>query len=737
VYFTSSFIVIYKRLSFIAFVVLFIFLTFQLKTAFCTENSHNLNLATGNEKGVYFPIGKGIAEVVKKINITINVLPSAGSIENINRLSQGKAELCLAQKDVVYNAYNGLGNFDKKISEIRVIASLYSEAVHVLIRKPLYIKDIEDFKGKRISVGKKGSGTEANANAVLEISGITKREYELQNLSFDETIEAFRKNSVDIAFITCGIPSEAVKDILEENIAYIYEINYMILNRLLENYPSYNIITIIPDTYKNQIKGITTIGVSALLIGREDLDEDLVYELTKAIFNNTETFKKHHKAGANISLETALKGVKKDIPILIGAKRFYEEEDLLDSTSDYIVKFLHYVSGAIISFIVILIIVYKFNNIRLFFRKREFARMLVALMFVWIAGSVILYYVEPKKINPNYHTLPSSLWTGLTNMIIFGGRKIFTVPGKATVTIMKLFGIGGVTWFSGIISSVLIDKKTLGGKKGMNKIKDHYVIVNWNEKGFGIIEQLHSPVFVDKRPIIIISDSESALTFPEENKYDGIYTIQGNPTSEMILKRADVHCAHSIIILADQYKYIGGEKGLQSNSNNQAADAKSILSILAIRKICKEANGKPIPIIVEILDPQKIELATYAGVEENGNVEIVSSRKLEQGLLSQAAVNPGLTKIYKNLLTFGEAGSEIYKSKIPAGLINKPINEAFKMILDLRDNGINIIPIGVSRNGKNYLNPTKEKIERLKEGDSLFVICYNEKELKRFENKVL
>ncbi|MBI5123669.1 TAXI family TRAP transporter solute-binding subunit, partial [Candidatus Roizmanbacteria bacterium] len=142
-------------------------------TASYAEDSNILTLATGSEKGVYYAIGQGISDVAKRSNIKINVISSRGSVENLSWLSQGKIQLCMAQSDTVYNAYNGLGLFKEKISNIRAIASLYTEAVHILIRNPLLIKKIGDFKGKRISIGPEGSGTESNATAILEAAGIT------------------------------------------------------------------------------------------------------------------------------------------------------------------------------------------------------------------------------------------------------------------------------------------------------------------------------------------------------------------------------------------------------------------------------------------------------------------------------------------------------------------------------------------------------------------------------------
>jgi TRAP transporter TAXI family solute receptor len=175
-------------------VIWLVLIIFLPKDAPASNHDNILNLATGSKTGVYYPVGQGIAEAVKESNIKINVLSSEGSIENLNWLEEGKVQLCLAQSDIAYNAYNGLGRFPSKLSNIRTISSLYTEAVHIIVRNPLYIRKIEDMKGKRISVGPKGGGTESNALTVLEASGLTQDEFKLLNLSFDEGVKAIREN---------------------------------------------------------------------------------------------------------------------------------------------------------------------------------------------------------------------------------------------------------------------------------------------------------------------------------------------------------------------------------------------------------------------------------------------------------------------------------------------------------------------------------------------------------------
>lgn len=678
------------------------------------QHDNIYNMATGSTTGVYYPIGKAIREAAKKANIQINVLNSEGSIENLNWLEQGKAQLCIAQADILYYAFNGLGRFPQKLSNIRVISSLYTEAVHIIIRNPLYIKKIEDMKGKRISMGPLGSGTEPNARSILEASGLTQNEFKLLNLTFDESINAIKENNVDIAFLTAGIPADAVSKILKDNTAYLFEMNSDLLRRLIEAYPFFVITTIPPRTYPNQDEDIATIGVPAMLVGRGDLSDNLVFNLTNSIFSNSKLISQYHQMAANIKLESALRGVS--IPISNGAILFYRDKGLYRAETYR--KVINYLFIALFIF-ALAIAILKFKQIKFFFQTKEVIRILIVLFLIWFLGSYILYFAE-HRLNENYANIFLSLWSGLVNLINFGSKEPFTTTGRTVSVVMMALGVGGIAWLTGEMASIFVHRKLTGGKRKMEKMKNHYVIANWNSKGYGIIEQLHSSDLEEKRPIIILSEVTDGITLPDKEVYESVYTIKGNPTNEIFLRRAHVQRAHSIIILAREME-------------PSVADAQSILIILAIRKICLESKVGQLPMVVEIMDPQKVDLAGFAGVEGGGSIEIISSQHLGERLITQAAASPGVSRVYYDLLTYDSEGGEIYKYRVPSKFIGQPFDAILKYSLDLRQKGINIIPIAIYRRDKLFINPKIQDINVMEEGDYLFAICSREGDLKNLE----
>ena len=705
-----------SKYTFYLFVLYFVFCPFQSKLSLSyAENMGTLTLATGSEKGVYYALGQGITEVAKKSNIRINVLSSQGSVENLYWLSKGKAQLCIAQSDTVYNMYNGLGQFTEKIKNIRAIASLYTEAVHILIRNPLYIRKIENFKGKRISIGPEGSGTESNALAILEAAGITLNEIHLLHLSLEDSIKAINESKVDIVFFTGGYPVDALKSIMQNKSAYFFEPNPEIFQRLIDIYPFFVVTTIPPGTYANQYEDITTVGVAALLMGRNDLDHHLVYTLTKSIFADKAVIANYHKKGLDINLKSAFKGVA--IPIHDGAQQVYNEKGLYKKEL-YRKIINNYVLPALLILLFVIAII-KFKEIKFFFKKKEIARIFVILILIWISGSIILYYSE-HRVNENYSNLFLSFWSGLINWINFGAKEPYTFTGRTTAIIMTILGVGGIGWFTAQIASIFVHKKLMGGRRMIEKLKDHYVIINWNDKGYGIIDQLHHPDLGERKPILVVTELKESPV-PMKYEYEDVYHISDSTINEVLLKKANVYRAYSVIILADKLDSL------------DAVDAKTILIILAIRKIC-ELEKKQFPIIAEILQPQKVELAEYAGILGDSCVEIVSSQHVAQNLLAQVAATPGLTKIYEDLLTFGKNTCEIYSINIPSKFIGKTVDEFFRYIIDLRGKNICIVPIAISRKGRIYINPSNSAVNSIDDGDTLFAICDTRKDLKKLES---
>jgi TRAP transporter TAXI family solute receptor len=654
-----------------------------------------LILATGSELGIYYKLGTNMAERAKSSGLAVEVLPTQGSRENLLLLSKDSVQLCIAQSDIVHDAMTGTGSFTEPVTNIQAIAPLYTEVVHILVRNPLHLAHIQDLRGKRISVGPTGGGTESNARFILESAGVSAREVDIVNLSFDEAINAITKNQIDVVFFTAGFPMNAARAILQEDQATLFELPPELLERLVDANPYFRISFIPAGTYPNQNENITTLGVPAILLAGTTLNSNVVYTLTKSVFSS-----------GSYSPFSARKDIS--FPVSPGANRFYEDAGVY--------RKLHFQNievrwiAPLLALVVALVLIFKFKIVTRFFRMKDIPRVALVLVLIWLVGTGIMYYAE-RKVNDYYGTPLAAAWSTIMNWINFGAKEPFTSLGRATSLVMTVLGFGGILWLMAETASIFIKKKLTGGKK-MNE--NHHVIINWNEKGPGIVEQLRSKELTKRHILIITRQYQGrAHSIPE---HEGITHKSAETITEGLLKSANMSHAHSIIILADD----GGGLG--------STDAENVLITLTAKKLC---NGtKLVPIVVEVLDPQRADLAQCAGLLDDGQIEIISTQRLGQNLMAQVAVTPGLTKIYEDLLTFGHDTNEIYSSPLPKSLCGKPIDELFYALFKLRQKNIQIIPIAISQRGKIHLNPSSRKHGNIETDAELFAICDNRSELK-------
>jgi len=286
-----------------------------------------INIATGGTAGVYYPLGGAIAEILNKNVPGVNATAQStgASVANINMLKDGKVELAMVQNDTTYYAFKGTEMFkDKQVANVRGMATLYNETIQIIVMADSSIKTIQDLKGKKVAVGSIGSGTEANARQILETYGITYNDLSPQYLSFGEAANGLKDGNVDVAFVTAGAPTAAIQDIAFQKKVRLIGIEGDKADALIKKYPFYAKQIVPANTYPGQTADLATVAVKAMLVVPENLDVDTVYNMTKAIFANTDRLKAAHKLGEGITKATALEGMP--IPLHPGADKFFKEK---------------------------------------------------------------------------------------------------------------------------------------------------------------------------------------------------------------------------------------------------------------------------------------------------------------------------------------------------------------------------------------------------------------------------
>jgi TRAP transporter TAXI family solute receptor len=213
---------------------------------------------------------------------------------------------------------------DGKIANVRAIATLYPEVIQIVASVDSGINTIADIKGKKFSVGAPGSGVEANARQILDVLGMTYNDFSPNYLSFSESGDAFKDKHIDGFLFTSGIPNAAIQDITATTELKYVSIPDDVVKKLIEKYPFFTAYTIPAGTYRGQTSDVKTVAVNATLVVGSEVPEKVVYDLTKALFDNQAELATAHAKGKLLSLETAVKGIS--IPFHPGAEKFFKEK---------------------------------------------------------------------------------------------------------------------------------------------------------------------------------------------------------------------------------------------------------------------------------------------------------------------------------------------------------------------------------------------------------------------------
>jgi len=288
-----------------------------------------INVLTGGTSGVYYPMGVAIAKIYtdKMPNTRPTVQATKASVENLNLLQQGKGELAFTLGDSLAFAWEGNeeAGFKNKLTKLRGVAAIYPNFIQVVASKESGIKTLADLKGKRLSVGAPKSGTELNARAILGGAGISYKDLgKLEYLPFAESVELMKNRQLDATLQSAGLGVAAIRDLASAVEITIVEIPASLVEKVG---PPYVKAVIPANTYTGQTTDIQGAAVVNYLATRADLSTDLIYAMTKSIFENLNELAAAHSAGKALKLEKALEGMP--VPLHPGAEKYFKEKGLI------------------------------------------------------------------------------------------------------------------------------------------------------------------------------------------------------------------------------------------------------------------------------------------------------------------------------------------------------------------------------------------------------------------------
>ncbi|MEA2119842.1 TAXI family TRAP transporter solute-binding subunit [Halovibrio sp. HP20-50] len=289
-------------------------------------SAQQLSIATGGTGGVYYPIGGGFAEMINNhiegAQATAEV--TGASVENMGLIMRGDADLALALADTVYQAYTGTDDFEgRQIENTRALASVYPNAVQLVTLAESDIESIADLEGKIVSVGAPGSGTELNARALLESNGISYSDFSPRRLNFNETADAIRDGDIDAGFWSVGPPTSSILNLAATRDIRLIGLSDEEIANAQEEEAVFSRYELAAGMYDGMDEAVQTIGIPNVLVVNADMDEELAYQLTQLLFENTDELIAVHPAANDTTVEFTMASTP--VPLHPGALRYFEE----------------------------------------------------------------------------------------------------------------------------------------------------------------------------------------------------------------------------------------------------------------------------------------------------------------------------------------------------------------------------------------------------------------------------
>ncbi|MBW4962442.1 TAXI family TRAP transporter solute-binding subunit [Sulfitobacter sp. CW3] len=300
-----------------------------------TAQEKFITIGTGGQTGVYFVVGQSICRLVNRDSATTGLKCTApstgGSIANINAIKAGDMDMGVAQSDWQFHAYNGTSKFEgEKFDKERAVFSVHSEPFTVIARADAGIESFDDLKGKRVNVGNPGSGQLATMEVVLDAKGWSMSDFSLASeLKPAEQAAALGDNKVDAIIYTVGHPNGSIQEAVSTVDAKLVPVEGEAIDKLVADNPFYAYATIPGGMYKGTDSDVKTFGVKATFVTSSDVDDAVVYEVVKAVFDNFDRFKKLHPAFANLTEAEMISGGL-SAPLHDGAVKYYKERGWIE-----------------------------------------------------------------------------------------------------------------------------------------------------------------------------------------------------------------------------------------------------------------------------------------------------------------------------------------------------------------------------------------------------------------------
>ena len=288
-----------------------------------------ISIATGGTGGVYYPYGGGLAKVLNESipGIRASAEVTAASVDNLKLIRDRKADLAFALADSVADAANGRGAFNGAPVPVAGLAVLYSNYTHLVTLTARGITSVSDLRGRRVSTGSPGSGTEVIAFRILRAAGLDPdKDVTRQGLSASESADSLKDSKIDAFFFSGGVPTAAVQDLSHSPGISVRLIptSEFVQSLQREHGDLYFPLTIAASAYPGVTSPIQVVGVANLLVVNTAMPEQLAYDITRVLFEKQPELAAIHPEARNLSLQGATQG--SPVKFHPGAIRYYREK---------------------------------------------------------------------------------------------------------------------------------------------------------------------------------------------------------------------------------------------------------------------------------------------------------------------------------------------------------------------------------------------------------------------------
>lgn len=699
-------------------------------------------LASGPKGGMYHRLAEGIQRRLEGQGLAVRIVPMPDCAESLDWIgseaADGEVRFAFIQQDLVGEHFRHAAG-----SSLRVVDRVSFDYLHIFVREFLSVDSAADLAGRRIWAGEQGSALRFTATRFLDSLGASPERFltyeDLEKVSWgtgDLRVEGYAVQELpkwlgdgrlDAAMLIAPAGAPEVSEVILHGRCSLLSLDPRTLrglrSKVRESNPFLRHIAFgsIPQgTYVYQGRALSTLVVPILLLAHEGTSPELATKIRDAARQEWDAIGADSRRRPGWQVPAAsLKAeplAHSGLKLLNGVEREDPDPERFRRVEYLLLGLL--AAGAV--FVATLMRRRWTRGARNLWRHYpRLCKIVLPLAAAMLLITGLTYYAE-RDINESFSSFWESWWS--ITIYIFSGledRVPYTLRGRILVMFGLALGAICSAVFTGWTAAVFIRRE----KNMPAKLKDHCLLLNWNERGIDIVRELHHPVLRKHgrtATIVVLADDED-LTLQSfrqtgnrlEEAFEEVYLRIGDPGDETALRQANAQHARTVLILA----------------NERHGDQRTIRAILQLRKIAHQCDRTDLHVVAELLDAANDSIVDELAKEFPGLLESVSGLKLRTYLLSQAALNQGVVGFYKDLLSVEEATNEVYAERIPPEAAGMSFHEYAAFVLGESAGQSPIIPVGVQRvvAGKIqvFTNPRAGREEAiLRRDDKLILIAY-------------